>query len=437
MLLPPYLQRWLLLNTIRILTITSCILVTASTIRTLVHNFQHYPAPLPSTSTAYYPSTDIPTSFLGVFWSTLHHISLTLVLLTVVLSELSLPVPLLHRLFKNTLPFLGPNWGLGFLGVLLVLVAADGLSRAGTGAFAQASGWTLAVMGVINVGAGVVWRAKAKVVRSPMAWKREVAEKMERLAEAKATAERVVDALPLPTTTTTKEKLGGEGGRLKEMLEKAAKAVSTKMEDRHQKPEQDLEAPAPTMAIFAPPLPSAIVSSRTVPPPPAPPAPPSTAASPKKPTPLALPARTATPAHSRTSTSSSSSVYTLDVPNTNPTLKTVRFHPTLHHPSPIPSLTASPFPAPTEVNTGGSKFLLPPSPSPRSVVDGERSPSVLASLKAAMLEAQAKASAQPSKKSLYLGSTRWRAEYGLASPGHDEKEEEKKKPAADRPYNFL
>ncbi|CDR99185.1 hypothetical protein, partial [Sporisorium scitamineum] len=85
--------------------------------------------------------------------------------------------------------------------------------------------------------------------------------------------------------------------------------------------------------------------------------------------------------------------------------------------------------------SGGSKFLILPSPTPKSAVglmEGERSPSVLASLKAAMLEAQAKASAQPCKKSLYLGSTRWRAEYESLN-GHDPEE----KKDSDRPYDFL
>lgn len=82
------------------------------------------------------------------------------------------------------------------------------------------------------------------------------------------------------------------------------------------------------------------------------------------------------------------------------------------------------------------------------LIDGERSPAVLASLKAAMLEAQAKAS--PSKKSLYLGSNRWREEYAaltgatpsdshgadeeIVQPHHAEKEKSEKD---GRPYNFL
>ncbi|TKY85269.1 hypothetical protein EX895_006349 [Sporisorium graminicola] len=495
MILPPFLQRWFLLNIIRLLTIVSCTLVIASAILTLRTNFQHYPPPLlafsSSTSSSppapYYSTTDIPTTFLGVFWSTLNHVSLTLVLLTVLLSELSLPIPLLHRLFKNTLPFLGPNWGTGFLGVLLVLVAADALSRGDTGEFAEVSNWVLAITGVLNVAVGVVWRAKAKVVRSPMGWKRDVAEKLEKLAEAKANAERVVDALPLPTgLSATKAKDGGKRqvGKLIDLLGMAGKAVSKKLEERQaNKTEQGkvvdkAQLEQPPMSIFVPPLPSAIVSSRAKPLPPASPvAVPAAAGSNEKtaspiPPPLIIPQAAATPPQSRTSTCSTrstSSVYTLDIPppnNTNthlfstptpvltttdttlssparPTLKTVRFHPAaLHHTSShIPSLVAS---TSVEVDAGGSRFLMLPSPLPAAaaaVMEGERSPAVLASLKAAMLEAQAKASAQPCKKSLYLGSTRWRAEYenlsSLGPDGPQHQEQPQKKMDVDRPYDFL
>lgn len=493
MFLPPFLQRWLLLNALRLLTITSCALVIAATIRTLKINFEHYPPPLSShTTTPYYPSTDIPTTLLGVFWSTLHHVSLILVLFTVILSELSLPLPLLNRLFKNTLPFLGPNWGLGFLGVLLLLVAADGLSRADRGVFAEAGDWVLACSGVVNVVAGVVWRAKAKVVRGWGGWKVEVAERLEGLAEAKARAERVVEAVTLPTTEKGDGEGGGVGGNVKSLLGMAGKAVSKKMEERQarkaeqQEAERDVEKTAaqpeaPAMEIFTPPLPSAIVSSRAAA---APASDASTASSatssPKKtpttiPPPLLIPPPIVAaaspplqhPQHSRASTSSSistSSVYTLDIPPhpafsgptpvltttdtsapspsrsfpSKPTLKTVRFHPTyphVHDPSPIPSLSTS-----VEVSAGGSRFLMLPTPSPSpsaGVMEGERSPSVLASLKAAMLEAQAKASQQPCKKSLYLGSSRWRKEYENLASHSDSQQEEAKDKVDDRPYDFL
>lgn len=95
--------------------------------------------------------------------------------------------------------------------------------------------------------------------------------------------------------------------------------------------------------------------------------------------------------------------------------------------------------------------MLPPLHTPNSadkigLVEGERSPSVLASLKAAMLEAEAKAKAKPKQKSIYLGSNRWRAEYSGLGEGEvvDEKKSEKieekgEKDEKDekRPYQFL
>ncbi|EST10202.2 hypothetical protein PSEUBRA_000617 [Kalmanozyma brasiliensis GHG001] len=503
MFLPPYLQRWLLLNAIRLLTIVSCTLSITATSLTLKRNFSHYSAPLLSPSSPYYPSTDIPTTFLGVFWSTLHHLSLCVVLFVVVLSELSLPIPLLHRLFKNTLPFLGPNWGTGFLGVLLVLVAADGLSRAETGRFAQVAGWVLASAGVANVAIGVVWRAKVKVVRSPMGWKKDVAQKLEGLAEAKRDAERVVDALPLPQGL----KQGEKGAGLKSVVGSAGRLIASGLEKRAEKKEareaekakkeaeKDVEKATqeatPPMAIFTPPLPSAIVSSRGTPlAATAPPVSSTTVPPAVIPPPLIVPPPAAA-AHLRPRTPSTysqstlSSSYTLDMPppplavrSATPPLKTVRFNPTpspippattidslaahasLLPPSPLPSSPLPPSSSPKTVGVGGSKFLLLPPPlthipAKGSVVEGERSPSVLASLKAAMLEAQAKANAQQAKKSIYLGSRRWKAEYeGLADgeQGHrerrekDEKSEKRDKEEStdksgrgekERPYNFL
>lgn len=498
MLLPLFLQRWILLNTVRLFTIVSCSVVIGSTIRTLKINFQHYPpAPTSASSTrsAYHPSTDIPTTFLGVFWSTLHHISTCVVLLTVMVSELSLPIPLVHRLFKNTLPFLGPNWGTACLGVLLILVAADGLSRGQVGGrFAEISAWTLASMGVANVGVGVVWRAKAKVVRSWSGWKAEVAEKLERLADAKRDAERVVDELPFVAG------MDGKGGkrqaergavrtRLKRLIGLAGKKVAQqidkcqpKKEDKRQEhaAENELEkrpTSARNLSIFTPPLPSVVVKSRVVHTPPLAPtteaaAVAASSATTKLPPPLMI-ARTAafglsrkrSPSIHSISSTCTCSTYTFDMresqphalPFTNtpiltttdsppiapheplspsackPTLRTVRFHQTckVHHPSttieslqPVRDLHRSSLEA---VNVDGSNFhLLTPSPLGRShsvhlappplalssdgtLLQGERSPWLVASLKAAMLQAQAKAGSH--KKPLYLGSHRWKEEY--------------------------
>nr|CDI51785.1 conserved hypothetical protein [Melanopsichium pennsylvanicum 4] len=159
------------------------------------------------------------------------------------LSELSLPIPLLNRVFKNTLPFLGPNWGTGFLGVLLVVVAGDGLSRGNIGGRLEEVGnWILASLGVVNVIIGILWRAKVKLVRSPMGWKKDVAERMGKLADAKARAEKVVDEI-LPTTTQFKvareihkETEGEEGGGgLKGLFGLAGKAIANQLDRRQER----------------------------------------------------------------------------------------------------------------------------------------------------------------------------------------------------------
>ncbi len=266
MLVPIFLQRWILLNAVRVCTIVACALVIASTIRTLRLNFSRYPS---TPASGYYLGTDIPTSFLGVFWSTLHHVCLCVVLGTVVLAELSLPVPALHRLFKNTLPFLGPNWGTAFLGVLMMLLSADLLSRPGQGNFAAASAWVLAALGLVNVATGCVWRAKAKLLRSPMAWKADVAERMDKLAEAKAKAEKVFDSLPVPVTAKEKVTKAAQG-HAKGLLGMLGMRKESPQPVQEKTPARDAHfTPAATAAptIFTPPLPSAVVMSRSAVPP--------------------------------------------------------------------------------------------------------------------------------------------------------------------------
>lgn len=433
MLVPIFLQRWILLNAVRVCTIVACALVIASTIRTLRLNFSRYPS---TPASGYYLGTDIPTSFLGVFWSTLHHVCLCVVLGTVVLAELSLPVPALHRLFKNTLPFLGPNWGTAFLGVLMMLLSADLLSRPGQGNFAAASAWVLAALGLVNVATGCVWRAKAKLLRSPMAWKADVAERMDKLAEAKAKAEKVFDSLPVPVTAKEKVTKAAQG-HAKGLLGMLGMRKESPQPVQEKTPARDAHfTPAATAAptIFTPPLPSAVVMSRSA----VPPAPsifsPSPAPAPARalavaPAPAATPA--AAPAlhiHTRSrsssclssSTASTSSVYTLDLPQPPaPTLKTVRFD-MLTPPSRTP---------PAE------KTLCIDATPPSAGIECDRSPSVLASLQAAMLEAHAKASSIPPKKSLYLGSSQWRQEYARtespSQPPHDDPD------STHRPYTFV
>ena len=335
MMLPPFLQRWLILNILRILTIISCLLVIASTIRVLVTNFQHYPSPTPSDPSSTYPGTDIPTSFLGVFWSTQHHVSLCVVLFTVILSELSLPVPLLNRVFKSTLPFLGPNWGSAFLGVLLVLVAGDALSRPRAGVFREATNWALACTGVANVVSGCVWRAKAKLLRTPMGWKRDVAEKMDKLAEAKAVAERIDAILPTSTFSTKGESNGG--GVLGGLVGKAGRMLDKRLQRKTEKAVVDEEKTHPTvekediaakMAIFAPPLPSAIVSARTIP-------------APTLPNGTDRPPSTSTISTIFTTSSSATVELPLHRPPEPPAVKSVRFH----SPSPTPTPPRSPSPS--------------------------------------------------------------------------------------------
>ncbi|KAN0059618.1 hypothetical protein ACQY0O_008187 [Thecaphora frezii] len=361
--IPPFLQKWLFLNLLRLLTLTSCLLVFVSTILILRTNFRHLPSstsslPLtPSSNTTstsdldYYPSTDIPTQTWGVLWSTLHHIYNLLCLFLVILSEVSWG-GWLDRFFASTLPFLGPEWGTEMMGALLILIGADSLSRR-LDRLALVVNWILVCVGLANLISGLSFHSRGKLLRSPLGFKAPVADKLEKLAEARSKAEKVKDLLlPLPVVSApsnasseTVVAPSSMGDKLRGFWKSPSAAAEFK---------ESSIAPAgvPVQA-----LPPSVPFQPGVPAPPPPILPPPTATIHPAPPPK-------TPTHRTRSTDF------------------------------------------TIVNAPSSpQFLTPPSPSTTSL--SERSPGVLAKFRAAELEAKLKAKRRAEKKSLYLGSQRW------------------------------
>lgn len=82
-----------------------------------------------------------------------------------ILSEVGWP----KRLFSEFVPMLGPDYGLGTLGVLQALIACSVLSHSCT-LFPQVSSWLLFILGVFNMLAGIFLRQKAKATRSLFSW---------------------------------------------------------------------------------------------------------------------------------------------------------------------------------------------------------------------------------------------------------------------------
>jgi hypothetical protein len=70
-------------------------------------------------------------------------------ILLLLISELSLPLPFLRRLYESFLPILSDLPGLGFLGIAQVVLGVQVLSRF-VERFEEVSAWLLVIVGVLN-----------------------------------------------------------------------------------------------------------------------------------------------------------------------------------------------------------------------------------------------------------------------------------------------
>ncbi|PWN50877.1 hypothetical protein IE53DRAFT_307617, partial [Violaceomyces palustris] len=174
-MIPPFLQKWVFLNALRLLTIISAALVFSSTCLILQRDFKNVKSnqdssdDVPSEDSDYLPGTDIPTHTWGPLWASMHHIYNLLILFLIFLSEISWG-GILDRFFNAVLPFLGPDWGTGLMGGLMMILGADTLSRS-IGHFPLISNWLMISVGLINVLSGIVFRARGKLLRSPKGFK--------------------------------------------------------------------------------------------------------------------------------------------------------------------------------------------------------------------------------------------------------------------------
>lgn len=113
----------------------------------------------------YYKGATVPSQAGGTFWSVLNRVFILAECILLILSEIGFP----KVLFVNYIPMLGPEYGLGFLGVLQTLIASGVLSHA-CGLFAQVSAWLLFMVAMGNILVGIFLRDKAKVRRNVFKW---------------------------------------------------------------------------------------------------------------------------------------------------------------------------------------------------------------------------------------------------------------------------
>jgi hypothetical protein len=96
-----------------------------------------------------YPRSAVPTQAGGEFWSISNRVFVILQSLVLILSELSLPVAFIQKVFESHLAILSDIHGLGFLGVVQVIIGCGVLSKY-VDKFEQIAAWLLVIVGGLN-----------------------------------------------------------------------------------------------------------------------------------------------------------------------------------------------------------------------------------------------------------------------------------------------
>jgi len=176
-MLPPRGYIFIGLNIVRILSIVACLLVFASSFVTMVHDVEAVNGLLAaekSNSTIaqslldcdYIANSTVPNQPAGEFWAVLNRLLIVVQIGALILSEFGWPEEFFNRFF----PVLGPNFGLGPLGVMECLLGAAILSHH-VDDFALVSAFFLFSVGCLNIFLGLVFREKAKAKRSVTSWR--------------------------------------------------------------------------------------------------------------------------------------------------------------------------------------------------------------------------------------------------------------------------
>ncbi|KAI0780401.1 hypothetical protein BD413DRAFT_600042 [Trametes elegans] len=169
-MLPPRAYFFIGLNGVRILSIIALLLVFASNILVLVNDIQAVNRALKSgedmTNCDYIENSTVPNQPAGVFWAVVNRLLIIFQVLVLILSEVGWPAAFFERFF----PVLGPNFGLGALGIFQCLIGATVLSHH-VDDFTLVAAFFLFALGCVNMLLGLVFREKAKARRSILSWR--------------------------------------------------------------------------------------------------------------------------------------------------------------------------------------------------------------------------------------------------------------------------
>ncbi|KAJ7175824.1 hypothetical protein C8R46DRAFT_1079642 [Mycena filopes] len=178
--IPPRAYTFIGLNALRILSIIGLLLVFSSNIATLVHDvqavnsFQAGKAAATSTNTTsedilnsdYIIGSTVPNQPAGVFWAVLNRLLLIFQVVVLLLSEFGWP----SEFFRQFFPILGPDFGLGALGIIQGLLGAAILSHH-VDEFSLVAAFFLFAIACLNMLAGLIFRQSAKSKRSITSWR--------------------------------------------------------------------------------------------------------------------------------------------------------------------------------------------------------------------------------------------------------------------------
>ncbi|EJF66308.1 hypothetical protein DICSQDRAFT_132448 [Dichomitus squalens LYAD-421 SS1] len=170
-MMPPRAYYFIGLNAVRALSIIALILVFASSIFVLVNDIQAVnramASPQDMTNCDYIDGSTVPNQPAGVFWAVVNRLLIIFQVIVLILSEIGWPA----AFFAMYFPVLGPDFGLGALGIFQCLIGATILSHH-VDDFTLVAAFFLFSLGCINMFLGL-FREKVKRKRSIMSWREE------------------------------------------------------------------------------------------------------------------------------------------------------------------------------------------------------------------------------------------------------------------------
>ncbi|RPD56341.1 hypothetical protein L226DRAFT_538090 [Lentinus tigrinus ALCF2SS1-7] len=170
-MLPPRAYIFLGLNAVRALSIISMLLVFASSIFVLVNDVEAVNRAAASsvdmTDCDYIDGSTVPNQPAGVFWAVVNRLLIIFQVIVLILSEVGWPA----RFFQTYFPVLGPDFGLGALGIFQCLIGATILSHH-VDDFTLVAAFFLFALGCVNMLLGL-FRERVKHRRSIMSWREE------------------------------------------------------------------------------------------------------------------------------------------------------------------------------------------------------------------------------------------------------------------------